>query len=267
MAIDLNKIVEHFATTLFQLRGVYRYKISSGSKGIQKTAPYPGFVFPISGCAEYQFNNTPYLVKPGVVLHGSANATMSKCVIGDGDWEFISVLYETYQEPPAMRLSNTHFSLSVGQSVQLYDLLLRLNTISNRPGGLPAFQTETLFRQVLEEAFLCARNQTKYGAQELFDTVSEYICTHYMDDITVRSLAEQHGVNENRLFYIFQKYAGMGPADYLRTYRLNRARDLLVTTQGSIGDIAEQIGYPDALYFSRIFKKHFGVPPSKYWEK
>lgn len=267
MAIEPNKIIEHFAAALFQIRGVYRYKISSGSRGTQKAAPYPGFVFPLSGCAEYQFNNTPYLIKPGVVLHGMANATMRKCVIGEEDWEFISVLYETYKEPSAIKLANTHFSFTVGQSVQLYDLLHRLYIISNRPGGLPAFQTETLFRQVLEETFLCVRNQTQYGAQELFDSVSEYIHTHYMGDLTVRTLAEQHGVNENRLFYIFQKYAGMGPADYLRTYRLNRARDLLVTTSGSIGEIAEQIGFPDALYFSRIFKKHFGVPPSKFWEE
>ncbi len=267
MAIEFNKIVEHFASTLFQIRGVYRYKISSGSKGTQKTAPYPGFIFPLSGCAEYQFNNTPYLIKPGVVLHGLSNATMRKCVIGDEDWEFISILYETYNEPAPIKLANTHFSLTVGQSVQLYDLLHRLYAISKRPGGLPAFQVETLYRQVLEETFLCARNQTKYGAQELFDSVSEYIHTHYRDNLTVRSLAEQHGVNENRLFYIFQKYAGMGPADYLRTYRLNRAKDLLVTTASPIGEIAEQIGYPDALYFSRIFKKHFGVPPSKFWKQ
>ena len=56
-----------------------------------------------------------------------------------------------------------------------------------------------------------------------------------MDGLSVNSLARQNEVNENRLFYVFQKYAGMGPADYLRTYRLNRARELLVTTTVPIG--------------------------------
>ena len=265
--MELNTIVEHFAATLFQIRGVYRYKIPSGSKGIQKAAPYPGFIFPLSGCAEYQFNNTPYLIRPGVVLHGSANAVMRKRVVGEEDWEFVSILYETFNEPPPIKMANTHFSLTVGQSPQLYDMLHQLYTASDRPGGLPAFQRETLFRRILEETFLCVRNQTRYGAQEVFESVSEYIHTHYMDALTVNSLARQSGVNENRLFYLFQKYAGKGPADYLRTYRLNRARDLLVTTSIPIGTIGEQTGYPDALYFSRIFKKHFGVPPSKFREE
>jgi len=267
MAMELNTIVEHFAATLFQVQGVYRYKIPAGSKGIQRTASYPGFIFPLSGCAEYQFNDTPYIIKPGVVIHGSANTTMRKRVIGNEDWEFVSVLYETYNESPRIKLRNTHFSLTSGQSPQLLDMLHHLYATSNRPGGLAVFQTETLFRRVLEETFLCARNQTNYGAQELFESVSKYIHTHYMDGLTVNSLAKQSGVNENRLFYVFQKYAGMGPADYLRTYRLNRARELLVTTSIPIGTIGEQTGYPDALYFSRIFKRHFGVPPSKFREE
>jgi YesN/AraC family two-component response regulator len=267
MAMELNTIVDHFASTFFKVQGVYRYKIPAGSKGIQKTAPYPGFIFPLSGCAEYQFNDSPYFIKPGVVVHGSADTAIRKRVIGDEDWEFVSVLYETCGESPLMKLKNTHFSLTVGQSPQLYDMLHHLYATSNRPGGLAALQTETLFRRALVETFLCVRNQTKYGAQELFESVSEYIHTHYMDGLTVSSLARQNGVNENRLFYVFQKYAGMGPADYLRTYRMNRARELLVTTSIPIGTIGEQAGYPDALYFSRIFKRHFGVPPSKFREE
>jgi YesN/AraC family two-component response regulator len=267
MAMELNTIVEHFASTLFKTQGVYRYKIPAGSKGIQKTAPYPGFIFPLSGCAEYQFNDTPYFIKPGVVVHGSADTAIRKRVIGEEDWEFVSVLYETCNESPPMKLKNTHFSLTVGQSPQLYDMLHQLYATANRPGSLAAFQTEALFRRTLAETFLCARNQTRYGAQELFESVSEYIHTHYMDGLTVNSLAMQNGVNENRLFYVFQKYAGMGPADYLRTYRLNRARELLVTTSIPIGIIGEQTGYPDALYFSRIFKRHFGVAPSKFREE
>ena len=264
MELELNQLMEHWATTLFQVRGVYRYNIPSGSHGTQHAAPYPGFIFPLSGCAEYHFNDTPYLIKTGTVIHGLAGSTMRKRVVGDQNWEFISVLYETYNEPPAMKLKKSHFSLTVGQNPQLLSMLHELYAASNRPGGFPAFHVETLFRRILEEIFIGARNQTKHGAQELFESVSDYIHTHYMDVISVSSLAQQNGVNENRLFYVFQKFAGMGPGDYLRTYRLNRARDLLVTSSTPIGEIAAQVGYPDALYFSRIFKKHFGVSPSRF---
>lgn len=264
LEIELNRLVQHMATTLFQVRGVYRYNIPIGTNGKQKTAPYPGFIFPLSGCAQYQFNNTPYLVKDGIIVHGLADATMHKRVVGEQNWEFISILYETYQEPAGLKLAKTHFDLSIVPSPQLLELLHQIHAASNRPGGFSAFQVETLFRRILQEMFLCARNQMQHDAQELFETVSEYIHTHYMDVLSVSSLAQQNGVNENRLFYVFQKYAGIGPGDYLRTYRLNRGRDLLVTSTLPINVIAEQIGYPDALYFSRIFKKNFGLSPSKY---
>lgn len=264
MALDLNKLIDHYAATLFHVRGVYRYSIAPGSHGQQKTGPYPGFIFPLVGSAEYHFNDNPYLVGFGIVAHGPANSTMRKRVVGDQSWEFVSVLYEAYAEPPGIKLAKTHFSLSMGQSSCLHDLLHQLHDTSSRPGGLSIFQVDTLFRRVLEETFLCARNQTRYGAQELFEAVSEYIHAHYRDALTVSSLAHQNGVNENRLFYVFQKYAGMGPGDYIRTYRLNRARDLLVTSTLPVGMIAEQTGYPDALYFSRIFKKHFGLSPNKF---
>lgn len=139
--MELNTIVEHFAPTLFQVQGVYRYKKPAGSKGIQRTASYPGFIFPLSGCAEYQFNDTPYFIKPGVVIHGSANTAMRKRVIGNKDWEFVSVLYETYNESPHMKLRNTHFSLTIEQSPQLYDMLHHLYATSKRPDGLAVLRS------------------------------------------------------------------------------------------------------------------------------
>lgn len=264
MEIELNKLVEHFSATLFQVRGVYRYNIPAGNNGVQKTAEYPGFIFPLSGCAEYRFNNTPYLVSVGTVVHGLAGSTMHKRVVGDTNWEFISVLYETYNEPAGLSMAKSHFSFTVGESLYLSDMLCQLHAASNRPGGFSSFQVETLFRRILEEFFLCSRKQSKHGSLELFEAVSDFIHAHYMDDLSVSFLSQQHRVNENRLFYVFQKYAGMSPRDYLRTYRLNRARDLLATSTLPINLIAEQTGYSDPLYFSRIFKKYFGASPSNF---
>jgi AraC-like DNA-binding protein len=265
--IDTNELIEHMAATPFRVKRVYHYNIPAGTQATHKAAPFPGFIFPISGCAQFHMNGAPYLISPGTILHGLANSIMQKRVVGDKKWEYIAVLYETYDEPPRIKLAKTHFDLNVGQSPLLYDMLHQLRSVSTRPGGLPAFQAETLFRRVLEEAFICAGNQTKYGARELFEAVSEYIHAHYMDPLSVSRLAEQNDVNGNRLFYVFQKYAGMGPGDYLRAYRLNRAKELLTASSAPIGSIAAQTGYPDALYFSRVFKKHFGASPSQFRDR
>ncbi|MGF7059864.1 helix-turn-helix domain-containing protein [Brassicibacter mesophilus] len=268
MKIKLNKLVEHFTNTFFCVQGVYHYKIEPDTVGWQKSAPFPGFIFPLRGKAQFHFDSTPYLADIGKVIHGGADMSLDKRVVGKTRWEYISVLYNIHApEPEGICLPDSHFELTTGQSPRLTELLWRLWRAFNQPGAIPSFQTETLFRCVLEEVFVCACNQTKDDAQDLFKQASSYICDHYMDALTVRGLAEQNGVNENRLFYVFRKYAGMGPGDYLMTYRLNRAKELLITGDAPVCEIAKSVGYSDALYFSRIFRKRFGISPSGLREK
>ena len=52
--------------------------------------------------------------------------------------------------------------------------------------------------------------------------------------------------------------------DYVITLRMNHARRLMTQTDLAVREIAEAVGYPDQLYFSRLFKKRTGFPPSTY---
>lgn len=266
--VELNQLVEHFARTSFRVQGVYHYKIAPGTAGWQKSAPFPGFLFPLGGQAQFHFDGTPYLAAPGKVIHGGVDMSLDKRVIGKAQWEYISVMYDLHGPAPGnIYLPEMHFELVTGQSPRLTELLWRLWRSYNQPGFISAFRTETLFRCALEEVFVCAHSQTGDDTQALFAQASAYIHEHYMDALTVGELAEQNNVNANRLFYVFRKYAGMGPGDYLMAYRLNRAKELLVTGDAPISKVAKSVGYPDALYFSRSFRKHFGTSPSGMRDK
>ncbi len=264
MEIDLNCLIAHFGKILFKVHGVYRYMIEPGASGRERSAPYPGIIFPLSGQAQYHFNGVPYIAKPGNVILGGADMCLDKRVIGNARWEFICVLYQVFgTEQEGISLPGLHTELTVGHSPRLMELLLRLWKISNQPGGLPAFQKETLFRCVLEEVFICARNQAEKGDGMLFEKVSTYIHEHYMEALSIHELARQNGVNENQLYYIFRKNTGMGAGQYLTNYRLNRAREMLVTGHLPVKEIAAGVGCPDPLYFSRSFRKRFGLSPSE----
>ncbi|WP_206514602.1 AraC family transcriptional regulator [Brevibacillus marinus] len=266
MQIDINELAEHFAHTSFRVEQVCRYVRDPGMSCDGYTEPFPGFVFPLRGKAEFAFNGgTPYTLAPGSVLHGGAHMRLERRVIGNTQWEYLLVLYRICApEPPGLCLSKVHFQLAPGPSPRLTELLALLWRMSRQPGGVPAFQTETLFRCVLAELFVCVRNQGNDEEQALFEHISEYIQEHYMDALTVRALAELNNLNENRLFYLFKKYAGMGPGKFLMAYRLNRAKECLLASDAPIGEVASSVGYPDALYFSRIFKKQFGLSPSEF---
>ncbi|WP_303851270.1 AraC family transcriptional regulator [Seleniivibrio woodruffii] len=268
MHVEQSNLINYFSTVSYKVMGVHHHTKGAGCSHTQMSAPFPVFVFPLAGKARFTFNGTPYIISPGTVVHGGANMTLDKLVLGKSRWEYIIVFYEAVtSEPENMRMGDMHFEISTGNSPRLTELLWRLWRAYTHPDTLSVFRSEMLFRCVLEEMFVCAGGRQNCDAKELFGSVSQYIHEHYTDPLSVRELAEQFGVNENRLFYIFSKFAGVGPGDYLNTYRLNRARDMLITSDANVSEIAGSAGYTDPLYFSRMFRKRFGASPSAIRER
>lgn len=265
MKIEINKLAEHFAYIPIQVEGVYRFTQRPGKSWPSHTEPFPGFVFPLNGKVEFAFNDTPYIFTPGKVVHGGAKMKLAGNDSDNTSWEYLLVQYKLFDtEPREFSFSSSHFEMQVGYSARLYDLLDRLWKISFQSGGISAFQTETLFRNVLEEVFISADRQNSMDSQALFWQVTSYIHRHYSDDLSIPMLAEQNGVNKNRLTYVFSKYIGMGPGSYLLEYRLNRAKKLLLESNASVHEIAQVVGFNDPFHFSKAFKNKFGISPSKF---
>ncbi len=268
MNVEHGDLINYFSNVSYKVMGVHHHTKGAGCSHTQMSAPFPVFVFPLAGKARFSFNGTPYILSLGTVVHGGANMTLDKLVLGKSRWEYIIVFYEAVTpEPDNMRMGDMHFELSTGNSPRLTELLWRLWRAYAHPDTLSVLRSDMLFRCVLEEMFVCSGGRMSGDAKELFDQVSLYIQEHYTDQLSVRDMAERYGVNENRLFYIFSKYTGAGPGEYLTAYRLNRARDMLITSDANVSEIACSTGYTDPLYFSRMFRKRFGASPSAIRER
>ena len=63
---------------------------------------------------------------------------------------------------------------------------------------------------------------------------------------------------------VFREVTGMSPIRYIRTAKMNKAKDMLESESSSVTDIAYAPGYNDVYEFSRDFKKQVGVSPSRY---
>ncbi|MDR3598582.1 response regulator [Clostridium sp.] len=99
----------------------------------------------------------------------------------------------------------------------------------------------------------------------LIEKAKKYIKENYMDcDISVEKLCSELHVSPTYFSTIFKKETGESFVNYLTTIRLKEAIKLLNTTDDKTYIIAEKVGYPEANYFSYVFKKKFGVSPSKY---
>ena len=92
----------------------------------------------------------------------------------------------------------------------------------------------------------------------------QYIEFFYSNPLTLDELARHCYVTSNYLSSLFKKEIGITLKEYINQFRIRKAVFLLNTTQLSIQEIAGQCGFPDANYFSRIFKKVNGVTPLSY---
>jgi two-component system response regulator YesN len=94
--------------------------------------------------------------------------------------------------------------------------------------------------------------------------IRDYVARHYQQSLSVQKVAEGLHISASYLSKLAKRYLHASFVDYLTDYRLERARDLLGTTSLMTYEIAEKVGYPDARYFSSIFKKRLGITPSEY---
>lgn len=74
----------------------------------------------------------------------------------------------------------------------------------------------------------------------------------------------QLGHSYEHLSRVFRKQYGLTPNEYVQSIRIERAKDLLRHTDLIIASIADNVGYADSVYFSRLFKRHTGISPGKF---
>lgn len=91
-----------------------------------------------------------------------------------------------------------------------------------------------------------------------------FIEHNYMNDISVENIAESSGLNRSYFGKIFKESVGKSPQEFLISYRMIKAAELLRMTRYSINEIGSAVGYPNQLHFSRAFKSVYGVSPRNW---
>ncbi|MBQ7933454.1 MAG: helix-turn-helix transcriptional regulator, partial [Lachnospiraceae bacterium] len=95
-----------------------------------------------------------------------------------------------------------------------------------------------------------------------------YIANYYWRcDLSVPDIAAHLHIDRTYLYRLFKHELGISPLQYLTDVRMERAVALLTETKLPVQSVAGSVGYEDALYFSKTFKKAKGVSPSDYRNK
>ncbi len=126
--------------------------------------------------------------------------------------------------------------------------------------ALQAWLTDTSLS--FHEELLDARNQS---TKSFVSKAKEYVYNNYADEtLSLDGVCQVLGVSNSYFSTVFKKKTGNSFIGYLTDYRMDQASRLLIETNDKSYIIARQVGYTDPNYFSYVFKRRFGVSPSRY---
>lgn len=130
--------------------------------------------------------------------------------------------------------------------------------------------TEELLPLLTRQLFLLIRRHTAEESKDNrrirreMEKAVHYFNENFFRDISIENYAKEQHMSTCWFIRSFKQYMGVPPLAYLTSIRINRAKELLETTDYTVSEIGEIVGYENPLYFSRIFKKIAGVSPVKY---
>ena len=125
-----------------------------------------------------------------------------------------------------------------------------------------------LIRNSLSSLIVClARNGSgskQSGNEHITSSVKRYAEKNIKNEIHLSDIARELNFSLTYVSITFKREMGMTFRDYLKKIRLERACRYLRTTEMTVAEIAENVGYSDAAFFFKIFKKELGVTPGEY---
>lgn len=167
-------------------------------------------------------------------------------------------LYRTLNIPFHTRITDEH-----GTSVlfeRLFDLLAQEKLTSRL--RMKAIMLE-LVSMYLDSLSIETNKGTPSEDLQKIDMVLHYIDEHLADNITVENLAKQVYLHPNYFIVFFKGILGYSPIQYVNQRRMEIAKGLLLQPECNVSAVACRVGM-QIYYFSRMFKAHTGLTPSRY---
>ena len=132
---------------------------------------------------------------------------------------------------------------------------------------------EDMISLYMHHIFISINRYIKEGRETKNDTISDveraahYFKENYNKQISIEQYAEEHLMSVNWFIHSFKNVMKMSPMQYIISLRIAMAKGYLENSTKNIAEISNEVGYENALYFSRLFRKYTGMTPTEYRKK
>lgn len=219
------------------------------------------FIFRVSGCVRYTFEDCSIDVKTGEIIFLPKGSSYDFMSVTDTPCEYIAIRFD------ADITNAAPFSCSFEHFQDMEEFTNHLTDLWKFGRQYEHYKCYSVFYSLL--AYIENLENRTYADKKKFHVISpavSYLKTHIYDcNLKTEALHELCGISGTYFRKIFQANYGTSPQKYILGKRLSRAKTIIDNGDyDSISEIATSVGYSDPLYFSRAFKKSYGISPSQY---
>ena len=235
----------------------------------QKKLVYPDnyvMVYTFEGECTYKINNREitvqpkdiYIFKPGVVRSGKSNP--------EKPWTFISINFSLLDD--SCPLPEQICGLFHNTEYYVEDMFLKIGKKWVEESAAYRLKCRTLTQEILCSILIqTAKEPIDIPHLGRIIQAKKYIQKNYLSAIVIEDLITASGLSASQFRKLFKKIVGYSPSQYAIFLRLNKANSLLESGEANVSEAALSCGFSDLFYFSSLYKKRFGIPPSRVYLK
>lgn len=218
----------------------------------------------ISGKGRYKVNDKTYNLKAsdGFLIMPGDNAFYQ--ADGKSPWEYYWVAFYGNEAEHLLNLAGlgrNKLTFSQDQNINIKkhisDIYYASKDYKSREYAMIGF-LYLMFSNMIKQQAAKKYNDT-YLKQ-----ATEFIAANYADHITVEQIAAYIGINRSYLYRIFKESYNTSVKEYIDSYRLSKARDLIAGTSMQITEISTAVGFSDLSHFSKKYRSAFNESPAAY---
>lgn len=238
---------------LFEVCYFVRKKANDSWKLENISLPWYDLTFILSGEAVYVSSGETFLLKAGDAVFipaGSDRYALTK--------EMECVAFNFYcTQPPFPAAAKIHWGLDS----QLIDCFHSFDRAWISKSEIDTLKCSGLFYLIISRILELQHFQQ---SNPYVTKIRDYLQQHYTEKVTVQKVADHIRLNEVYCGALFSRETGETILNYTNQLRITKAAELLKYSTDSITEIAEEVGFEELYYFSRVFKKIIGVSPKEY---
>jgi AraC-like DNA-binding protein len=225
-------------------------------------------IYICDGVGACVIDDKSYFLKKGHFMYIPKNCYKQICVDKGHSLDLYTIIFEYNFHNSMFRQLPLSHVFNTSSKMILNNYYSELYNIWTEKKGAFQLEARAIVMKIIYE-LIFPKDVIYYEDKEVEESsrinkIVEYIIRHHQENIQIEDIACLFNLNPAYLGSYFKKHTGYTIRQCINYVRIHNAKKLLMTGKYTVGQVAEQCGYKNVYYFSKIFKHIEGVPPTQF---